>query len=132
MDFCLKYKFKQSNKESLSHFIKKLREKNQTDQQQKQASSAISIFYEMELSNSIDKITIEKKNNAPKLKKDHFKLTDADWTSLYNDLNAEIKLRHYSPKTLKSYRGWARQFQSYTKSKDPKLLSSSDVKDFLT
>ena len=43
-----------------------------------------------------------------------------------------LKLRHYSPKTLRSYRGWARQFQNFTMSKDPRLLSSSDVKDFLT
>ncbi|MBW2353577.1 MAG: integron integrase, partial [Deltaproteobacteria bacterium] len=44
----------------------------------------------------------------------------------------EIRLRHYSPKTLKSYRSWVRQLQSYTRSKDFRLLSASDVKDFLT
>ena len=48
LDFCLKYNFKQSNRESLSHFLKKLRGKKQTDQQQKQASHAISIYYEIE------------------------------------------------------------------------------------
>jgi len=32
----------------LSHFLKKLRGKKQTDQQQKQASHAISIYYEIE------------------------------------------------------------------------------------
>jgi len=41
LDFCQKYNFKQSDKESLSAFIKKLKEKNQTDQQQKQAFHAI-------------------------------------------------------------------------------------------
>ncbi len=30
LDFCLKYKFNQSDKESLSHFLNKLQEKNQT------------------------------------------------------------------------------------------------------
>jgi len=59
-------------------------------------------------------------------------LTNADWTSVYNDLDAEIKIRHYSPKTLKAYRGWVRQFQNFTKSKGPQLLSNTDVKDFLT
>ncbi len=48
LDFCLKYKFNQSNKENLPHFINKLREKNQTDQQQEQASDVISIYYETE------------------------------------------------------------------------------------
>jgi len=32
-------------KESLSHFVKKLKDKNQTEQQQKQAFHAVSIFY---------------------------------------------------------------------------------------
>jgi hypothetical protein len=30
---------------------------------------------------------------------------------VFDTLNSEIKLRHYSPKTLKSYRGWTRQLQ---------------------
>ena len=47
LDFCQKYNFKQSDKESLSHFIKKLKEKNQTDQQQKQAFHAISIYFDI-------------------------------------------------------------------------------------
>jgi integrase len=33
---------------------------------------------------------------------------------------------------LKAYRGWVRHLQGYTRSKDPKSLSSSDVKEFLT
>ena len=90
------------------------------------------MFYEITLSNSKNKIATKNNYNETKLKKNQFKLINADWTAVNNDLNAEIKLRHYSPKTLKSYRGWVRQLQSYTKSKDPKLLSSSDVKDFLT
>ena len=52
--------------------------------------------------------------------------------SVYNDLKFEIKIRHYSPSTLKTYTGWARRFQNFTKSKEPQLLVDSDVKDFLT
>ncbi|MFH2092200.1 MAG: integron integrase [Pseudomonadota bacterium] len=47
-------------------------------------------------------------------------------------LSDEIKVRHYSPKTLKSYRAWALKFQSFLNSKDPSLLDSEDVKRFLT
>jgi integrase len=132
LDFCIKYHYESSSKESLPHFIQKLQDKKQNNQQQRQASDAISLFYEIALSNSKNKIATKNNYNETKLKKNQFKLTNADWISVYNDLNAEIKLRHYSPKTLKSYRGWIRKLQSYTKSKDPKLLSSSDVKDFLT
>ena len=45
LDFCFKYHHDKSKKESLSYFIKKLKDKNQTEQQQKQAFQAVSIFY---------------------------------------------------------------------------------------
>ncbi|WP_435546722.1 site-specific integrase [Desulfobacterium sp. N47] len=44
----------------------------------------------------------------------------------------EISVRHYSPKTLRAYKEWVRKFQTFTKSKNPELLSSGDVKEFLT
>jgi len=44
LDFCLKYHYEISDKESLSYFLKKLEDKNQTEQQQKQAFHAVSIF----------------------------------------------------------------------------------------
>jgi len=33
---------------------------------------------------------------------------------------------------LKTYSGWIRKFQTYTKSKDPSLIAVDDVKAFLT
>ncbi len=50
--------------------------------------------------------------------KEELKLSGADWIGLYNDLNDAIKVRHYSPSTLKIYLSWTRQFQTYTGSKD--------------
>jgi len=38
----------------------------------------------------------------------------------------EIKVRHYSPKTLKSYRAWVSKFQVFTRSKDPEWLDSEE------
>jgi len=55
----------------------------------------------------------------------------ADWTEVFNVNNA-VKMRHYSPKTLKAYSGWVRKLRTYTKSKDPRLVSIDDVKAFLT
>jgi len=31
--------------------------------------------------------------------------TGVDWTEVYNELNNSIKMRHYSPKRLKTYTG---------------------------
>jgi site-specific recombinase XerD len=47
-------------------------------------------------------------------------------------LGDEIQVRHYSPKTLQTYRGWIQKFQAFKRSKGTELLSSNDVKGFLT
>jgi integron integrase len=47
-------------------------------------------------------------------------------------LAAEIKVRHYSRKTLKHYADWGRKFQNYLRDKAPGDLSAQDVKDYLT
>ena len=54
------------------------------------------------------------------------------WKTEYTKLSNEIQVRHYSPKTLKTYAGWVRKFQAFTRSKAPGLLSTDDVKQFLT
>ena len=108
LDFCFKYGFNQSNKGSLSYFIKKLKEKNQTEQQQKQAFHAISIYFDIEFADKDKKIPLETKKRILSSKKEGLKSTNADWRPVYSALNAEIKLRHYSPKTFQSYRRWVK------------------------
>lgn len=56
----------------------------------------------------------------------------ASWVEVYDRLTSAVKVRHYSPKTLQAYRHWTRKFQTFTKSKDPRLLSMDDVKGFLS
>ena len=109
LDFCDKYHLNKLKKENLVHFIKKLKDKNQTAQQQKQAYHAISLFYELVGPINSEKVALLK-NKDEKLatKKDGLKVTNANWAPVYDGLIAEIKLRHYSPKTLKSYRSWVR------------------------
>ena len=48
------------------------------------------------------------------------------------ELAAEIKVRHYSRKTLKTYANWSRRFQRFLKNKPPQDLSTADVKEYLT
>ncbi|MBI9090917.1 MAG: phage integrase N-terminal SAM-like domain-containing protein [Desulfobacterium sp.] len=54
------------------------------------------------------------------------------WQKALAGLADEIKVRHYSPKTLKSYRNWVYKLQAFLGSKAPKSLDSEDVKRFLT
>jgi len=73
-----------------------------------------------------DRRVVQKSEQIP------LKVTGADWTALYKNLESSVKVRHYSPKTLKAYRGWIHHLQNFVKSKDPKLLEMTDVKDFLS
>jgi len=91
-------------RQNISLFLNKLEEKNQNEQQEKLVAHAISIFYEIGLPNSEktgDNKVAAKKKGLPPPDTSEKLLTNADWTSVYNDLDAEIKIRHYSPKTLK-------------------------------
>ncbi|MFC1885004.1 integron integrase [Thermodesulfobacteriota bacterium] len=56
----------------------------------------------------------------------------ASWVKEYSMLENEIRVRHYSPRTLRTYKGWVRKFQTFTHSKPPELLSPDDVKGYLT
>lgn len=60
------------------------------------------------------------------------KLTGADWRWVYDKLKAAIQVRHYSPKTLGSYKVRTQKLQVFTQSKDACLLTMDDVKGFLT
>jgi hypothetical protein len=58
------------------------------------------------------------------------KLTGVSWVWVYDKLVTVIKVRHYSPKTLRTYKGWLHKFHTFAKSKSPRLLSMEEVKGF--
>ena len=76
------------------------------------------------------------KNSKPIIKqptiKHKEKETGTNWKPAYDGLHNEIKIRHYSLKTLKTYKIWLGKFQTFTKSKPIEKLSDQDIKDFLT
>jgi integron integrase len=55
-----------------------------------------------------------------------------EWDLLLADLAAEIKVRHYSRRTLKTYATWSRHFQQFLKNKPPQELTTEDVKEYLS
>ena len=58
--------------------------------------------------------------------------TGTDWRPAFEGLTSQIKVRHYSPKTLKTYAHWLRKFQAFTKSKQLEALCDKDITDFMT
>ncbi|MDR4503837.1 MAG: integron integrase [Candidatus Scalindua sp.] len=135
LDFCQKYHFQSIQPESLQNFLRKLGKKRQTREQQKQASHAISLYYSIAhtVADPVEKLRsgrIQNEHISPGNKD----LSDEgmEWQAALGNLSSEIKIRHYSPKTLKAYTLWVRQFQAFTRKKEPQLLSSAEVKEFLT
>ena len=94
LDFCLKYHYEILDKASLSYFLKKLKDKNQTEQQQKQAFHAVSILYQIE---NIDQHRIgalkTKKENIS-TKKTALGATHVDWSPAYRNLKDPFSDAH--------------------------------------
>jgi len=134
LDFCYKYKHNPQTSESLPKFINKLRDKKQSKQQQKQAFDSIIIYYK------IFNIYPDwsKKAGNDEVKEQIVPYSEikpankSQWDSVYTQLSNEIKVRHYSPKTLKAYGKWVIQFRKFVRNKPFEQLSSEDVKSFLT
>jgi integron integrase len=130
LDFCKKYQHPYSEPESLELFIDKLRGKKQDLAKQTQAKQAILLYYSgisrkkpgLESGNEIRE-TVASFNKPPGL---------SPWEVAMKSLGDEIKLRHYSPKTFKSYSVWIDKLKYFTKIKLPETLTASDVKAFLT
>lgn len=172
-DFCRKYRHDPESRKSLAPFLEKLAEKKQSEQLRKQATHAITIFYDgcsgyvpsgstqltqNEGMNHYERVsktsrydgsggsTFGKETRAEKagnaLKKSGVpairepekpdSLDGTDWGAAFAGLKSEIALRHYSPKTLRAYAIWVRKLKVFTRNKNPALLNSPDVKEFLT
>jgi integron integrase len=173
LDFCVKYRFPETERKSLDHFLHKLQEKKQTDAQQQQASHAIMLYYDLVgfQDDRSEKSSLSPKDMIPAIKTSEHSQpagilnstskissdlssmiqahekpttftpqplhsektpTGMSWRDEYTRLTNEIQVRHYSPKTLKTYIHWVRHYQTFTRSLDPKSLTPDHVKAFLT
>lgn len=157
-DFCNKYHHNTLSTDSLAAFLIKLAEKKQSEQQRQQAHRAIQFYQKSLIKNPApttkpactittkssprnrnatgstiflkkDVMPVSSKINAASIRPS---LQGCSWVKVFQDLEGAVQIRHYSPKTLKSYRGHVRAFQTFVKSKDPLLLTSVHVKEFLT
>ena len=102
-DSCRKYHFHQCKKESLPHVMGKSKPKNGTQMNQKQTSNSVCIYYKRIKLNSRKKASVEKME-VPVDKKQDLKFTNADRSSVYNDLQSEMKIRRYTKDIKVVYR----------------------------
>lgn len=155
LDFCEKYHVAGEESQRGILFIGKLRSKGQSEEKRHQAEHAVSLYFEMikGVTTSHSQLTepqvvevktpladsqetfIAKNDNRKSfyIEAGYQEKSDSpEWDDLISKLADEIKVRHYSRKTLKTYAHWSRQFQRFLKNKSPQELSPADVKAYLT
>lgn len=115
LDFCYRYHFSPQDPDSLPHFTQKLESKNQGVRDREQAVVAVSLYYQI----------FDSKESFPK------KETVDNWDNALLQLQKEIQVRQYSPKTLATYLGWNRRFRTFLKDKPIVKIDSKDAKNFL-
>ncbi len=153
LDFRLKYPLPDSKTEQMRLFIEKLREKKQTEQQLQQARYAILLYFETRQQVAQPEEVNHVAAHPPYKTLTNMRMTQTkgghrkscyveagyevksdspEWNAVPELLAAEIKIRHYSRKTLKTYANRSRRFQRYLKNKPPRELSTTDVKEYRT
>lgn len=146
LDFCEKYKIEGGDADRLRRFIQKLKEKNQSEDQRRRAYHAVSLYFEMlapdNSSEKPAKMTAELVMPEPAAivaRKSFYseagyqeKSNSPEWDAVLATMAGEIKVRHYSRKTLKTFANWSRKFQCFLKNKPPQELTTDDVKEYLT
>ncbi len=138
LDFCVKYRHPAKSSKSLSPFLRKLREKKQSETQIREAAQAVSLYLDLESSmiNVLPtdvRLSIADKKTATVINKS---LTSSnirlEWDASIDELVNIIKTMHYSPNTLKSYRGWVLKLKGFKEDRSPSSLTPEDVKEFLS
>lgn len=142
LDYCRKYDIPFGEPESHPLFLQKLQEKKLPPWQQEQASHAVSLYFDL-IPAAPESVSASAPiapapgpapatNPTPAPVSESTASTGASWREEFTSLTQEIKLRHYSPKTLVTYKLWLRKFQAFVRSKPPESLTAADVKEFLT
>ncbi len=160
LDFCDRHVITPDKAERLRLFQEKLREKKQSEGKCRAAFQSVSLYFKMQEGQIADSRVYEGSNDtnkpepplqiiaestnhtvsSPRLQRRsqysesayHEKSDSPDWDTVMESMANEIKVRHYSRKTLKTYANWSRQFQRFLNNKPPQELSGDDVKAYLT
>lgn len=151
LDFCDKYVVVHDQAERIRLFLIKLKQKRQSEIQCETAARAVSLYCYIEhpqtelgsiadikphtLANSVSAEQMQGRFRLPSQYNVAGYQEESDspeWDEVIGKLADEIKVRHYSRKTLKTYALWSRQFQRFLKNKPPAELTTADVKEYLT
>ena len=156
LDFCEKYQISGDIETRIKRFLDKLQEKKQAEDLRRRARHAVSLYFKMLQKNIANpapatgvplspaqQILSPDQENAELLsvstaRQSQYseagyqeKSDSAEWDTVLEAMATEIKVRHYSRKTLQTYAKWSRNFQRFLKNKPPEALTTEDVKEYL-
>jgi len=155
LDFCEKYQIESDNTRKIRQFIDKLKEKNQSEDQRRLAYHAVSLYLEMlkleqgtsaesipatalqpvaryQTQREVSKTELNISRKAQYSEAGYQEKSDSpEWDKVLEAMATEIKVRHYSRRTLQTYANWSRNFQRFLKNKPPEALTTVDVKEYL-
>lgn len=160
LDFCDRHVITPDKAERLRMFLEKLREKKQSEEKCRAAFHSVSLYFKMQEGQIAVSAVYEGSNDTNKSepplqciaestnqtvsspilqRRSQYsesayqeKSDSPEWDTVMEAMANEIKVRHYSRKTLKTYANWSRQFQRFLKNKPPQELTGDDVKAYLT
>ena len=127
-----KYKSSKSVKQTIASYLETMEtDMRFSDWQVKQAADAILLYAERYLEQNSSFLS---KNGSigSKLLGAGNKQKWGGWKDIFSKLHETMRLRHYSPRTEKSYRLWINKFRGYLNNRNPHTLEGKDVKNFLT
>ena len=151
LDFCDKASLSPRESKHLPGFMQKLESKGQSDSLRMQAQKAVRLYYDLmeawpEEAAPAKAAAARAKVSAaptgretPLVEADEFVFRkkgataiSSDWSPIILELEREIKLRQYSPKTLSSYRSWLYRFARFAGTLPVADVSAETAKAFLT
>jgi hypothetical protein len=101
--------------------------------QVKQAADAILLYAEKYLKSDKRPVNLSTNGSVDSKRDVSNKVYNIpSWKEIFDKLHESLRLRHYSPRTEKSYRIWINKFRKYLSNRDPLMLEGKDVKNFLS
>jgi hypothetical protein len=133
LDFCSKYRHPVAASASLALLLKKLEEKKQSEAQRAAAEKAVRLFLQLiaerkQSTAHVEGAASSANSTGPVEEHGITQTKSGSWVKEFKLLAEEIKLRHFSPHTLKSNRVRVSKFQAFVKRKSPQLLDFQDVR----
>lgn len=131
IDFCRGAGLGIRERASLDFFLEELRRTRRSEFQREQAGRAIFLYWKSLEQNfgGVDELAAD--DGEGRTARDQKVTAPKNWAEAVSNLNKEIQMRHYSSKTLKSYRHWVTWFGRYLDYKEFGELGAGDAQDFL-